>query len=252
MRPAHLGPLLALALGGLCAPGLAQETGGHEGRQAVGVAEAIGDAERGAELFNQCAACHQVGPGAADGIGPNLNRIFGRRAGSAAGFAYSEGLARMGTDGLVWTLETLDPYLENPRALVSRTNMAFPGFADPRDRADVLAYLRGFSDRPANIPEAEPTARPTAYALDPAILGLEGDAAYGEYLSGECTTCHQLSGVSEGIPSIVGLPADAIVVAMHAYRDRIRPHPVMQMIAGRLGNDEIAALAAYFATQRPE
>lgn len=211
-------------------------------------AEAIGDRERGAELFGQCAGCHELGQGAENGIGPHLNRIFGRRAGTVEGFEYSEGLERMGNDGLVWTLESLDAYLENPRALVSRTNMAFPGLKVPQDRADVLAYLRDFSDRPSNIPEAEPTARATAYAIDPALLAIDGDVEYGEYLSAECTTCHQPTGEAEGIPSIVGLPEDVLVVAMHAYKDKIRPHPVMQMIAGRLGNEEIAALAAYFAT----
>jgi cytochrome c len=157
----------------------------------------------------------------------------------------------MGRDGLTWTLATLDPYLENPRALVSRTKMTFAGLKGPQDRADVLAYLREFSDLPSNIPEAEPTARATEYALDPAILALEGDPTYGEYLSGECTTCHQASGAAEGIPAITGWPEADFVAALHAYKGKLRPHPVMQMIAGRLGNEEIAALAAYFATLGP-
>jgi cytochrome c len=214
-------------------------------------ARAIGDAERGAEIFRQCAGCHRVGVGAENRIGPHLNRVFGRRAGSLEGFDYSEGIVRMGRDGLVWTLETLDRYIENPRTFVSRTRMNYAGLKDPTDRADVLAYLRDFSDRPSNIPEAEPTARATEYALDPAILALEGDPAYGEYLSGECTTCHQASGAADGIPAVTGWPEEDFVLALHAYKEKIRPHPVMQMIAGRLGNDEIAALAAYFATLSP-
>lgn len=239
--------IAATALGAATAPGHAQEAGAGQA-PAFGIAEQIGDRERGAEIFLQCAGCHELGQEAESIVGPHLNRIFGRRAGSVEGFEYSEGLERMGNDGLVWTLETLDAYIENPRALVTRTNMAFPGLRDPQERADVLAYLRDFSDRPQNIPEAEPTARATAYAIDPAILGIEGDAEYGEYLSAECTTCHQTSGNVDGIPSIVGLPDEVFVIAMHAYKDKVRPHPVMQMISGRLGNEEIAALAAYFAT----
>ena len=103
-----------------------------------------------------------------------------------------------------------------------------------------------FSDDPANIPEADPTATAADHDLDPAILALVGDPEYGEYLSGECTTCHQADGADRGIPSITGWPRDDFVVAMHAYKTRARPHPVMQMMAGRLSNEEIAALAAYF------
>jgi cytochrome c len=84
--------------------------------------------------------------------------------------------------------------------------------------------------------------------LAPEILAIEGDLAYGEYLSAECTTCHQVNGTDDGIPSITGWPDEDFVVAMHAYKEKIRPHPVMQMMASRLSNEEIAALAAYFAT----
>ncbi|RBI82782.1 cytochrome C [Rhodosalinus halophilus] len=207
----------------------------------------IGDADRGAELYTQCVGCHQVGRDAENRIGPHLNDLFGRRAGAIDGFRYSEGLARMGADGLTWTLETLDAYIENPRALVSRTRMAYPGMESAEDRADLLAYLRQFSASPANIPEAEPTAIRREVDLPPEVLEIAGDPAYGEYLSAECTTCHRRDGASEGIPSITNWPEEDFVVAMHAYKQQIRPHPVMQMMAGRLSDEEIAALAAYFA-----
>jgi cytochrome c len=86
---------------------------------------------------------------------------------------------------------------------------------------------------------------------DPDILALDGDPAYGEYLSGECTTCHQASGEDAGIPSITGWPEEAFVLTMHAYKSGDRIHPVMQMVAERLGNEEIAALAAYFGSLAP-
>jgi cytochrome c len=218
------------------------------GAAAPGAALEIGDAERGAALFRQCAACHQVGEGAASRTGPHLNRVFGRRAGSVEGARYSEAMQRMGADGLTWTLETLDAYLENPRALVSRTSMTFRGMPDPEKRADVLAFLRVYSDNPRDIPEAEPTARVTEIDLPPEILAIVGDAEYGEYLSSECKTCHQASGANDGIPGIVGWPEEDFVAAMHAYKQQLRPHQVMQMMASRLDDEEIAALAAYFAT----
>ncbi|MEL7116242.1 MAG: c-type cytochrome, partial [Pseudomonadota bacterium] len=163
------------------------------------------------------------------------------------GYRYSEDMAMMGADGLTWTLETLNVYLENPKALVSRTRMNFDGLKAAEDRADVLAYLRQYSDDPANIPEAAPTAVGTDHAVDDEILAIVGDPEYGEYLSSECLTCHQADGGDDGIPSITQWPEADFVVAMHAYKDKIRPHPVMQMMAGRLNNEEIAALAAYFA-----
>lgn len=73
-----------------------------------------------------------------------------------------------------------------------------------------------------------------------------GDRAFGEHLSGECAGCHQATGRSSGIPPIVGWPEESFVAVMNAYRLKQRPNPVMQTIAGRLSDDEIAALAAYF------
>lgn len=214
------------------------------------IAEEIGDATRGATLFErQCKACHQIGEGAINRVGPRLNGLFGRKAGSIDDFTYSKAMARMGSDGLTWTLETLDAYIENPKALVSGTRMNYRGMADPKARADLMAYLREWSDKPQNIPEAEPTARKTEPVVSAEVLALQGDPDYGEYLSSECQTCHQRDGSDQGIPSITGWPTEDFVVAMHAYKQELRPHPVMQMMAGRLSDEEIAALAAYFATR---
>lgn len=189
-----------------------------------------------------------VGPGAKNRVGPSLNGIYGRRAGDIDGFAYSKSMTRMGDDGLTWTIERLDAYIENPKALVSGTKMNYRGLADPQQRHDLMAYLRDYSDKPQNIPEAEPTAIKTTPDLAPEILALKGDPEYGEYLAAECTTCHQTDGSANGIPSITNWPEDDFVAALHAYKVKLRPHPVMQMMAGRLSNEEIAALAAYYAT----
>ncbi len=216
------------------------------GAAGSGFAEVGGDPERGEELFRQCSSCHQVGQGAVNRIGPQLNHIFDRAAGEAEDFRYSAGFERAAAGGLVWTYETLDRFIENPRSLVSNTRMSFRGLSEQQDRDDLLAYLRLFSASPANIPEAAPTAAAVDHAVAPEVLAIVGDPAYGEYLSGECTSCHQASGVGGGIPSITNWPADDFVVAMHAYKEGVRAHPVMQMMAGRLSNEEIAALAAYF------
>ena len=76
-----------------------------------------------------------------------------------------------------------------------------------------------------------------------------GDRALGEYLSAECVTCHQLSGREQpGIPSIIGIPEARIAQALNEYKDKTRSNQIMQTIAGKFSNDEIAALAAFFGS----
>ena len=74
------------------------------------------------------------------------------------------------------------------------------------------------------------------------------DEGYGEYLSGECVTCHSQNGADKGIPAINGLDAEVFASVMHAYKVGDMEHPVMQMVAGRLDAEQIASLAVYFAT----
>ena len=86
----------------------------------------------------------------------------------------------------------------------------------------------------------------TCFAATLASPVAAGDAALGEYLSSECVTCHQPSGHVSGIPSIVSWPEDQFIAVLTSYKAKVRDNPVMQTIAGRLDEDEIAALAAYF------
>ncbi|MCI4662034.1 MAG: c-type cytochrome [Neomegalonema sp.] len=210
------------------------------------MAEEIGDPAKGEKVFRKCASCHMLGQVARNRVGPVLNEIFDRRAASVDGFKYSPALKRAGDDGLVWDREHLDLYIENPKTLVTGTRMNFRGIKDPQDRADLIAYLRLFSASPLNIPESAPTAVPSDPDLDPAILAIQGDPEYGEYLASECLTCHQVDGSDKGIPSIVGWPRDDFVIAMQAYKNKHRVHEVMRMVAGALSDEEIASLAAYF------
>jgi cytochrome c553 len=79
-----------------------------------------------------------------------------------------------------------------------------------------------------------------------------GDKALGEYLSSECVTCHQLSGREQpGIPTIVGISEAQIRTALLEYKDKKRSNAVMQTVAGKFSQDEIAALAAYFGSLKP-
>ena len=78
-----------------------------------------------------------------------------------------------------------------------------------------------------------------------------GDIEYGQYLGAECASCHHQAGASEGIPSINGMDAEVFVALMLAYRSKEMENPVMQMIAGRLNDEEIGSLALYFSTLDP-
>lgn len=73
-----------------------------------------------------------------------------------------------------------------------------------------------------------------------------GDAAFGEYLSGECVACHRRDGQDKGIPAIIGWPEDQFLAVLKSYKAKERPNVVMQTITGRLTDEEMAALAAYF------
>ena len=78
-----------------------------------------------------------------------------------------------------------------------------------------------------------------------------GDIEYGEYLGAECAACHIQTGASEGIPVINGIDAEVFVSLMLAYRSKLMENPVMQMIAGRLDDEQIGSLALYFSRLEP-
>src|SRR6266849_83993 len=114
-------------------------------------AAAVGEPRRGAQVFQACMACHSVKPGE-QLTGPNLARVWNRKAGTVEGFLrYSDALKR--TD-IVWNEATLDKWLANPEQFVAGNNMTFPGLRESKDRQDVIVYLRAVSGGKA--PSAEP------------------------------------------------------------------------------------------------
>ncbi|MDZ4691336.1 c-type cytochrome [Terricaulis sp.] len=101
-------------------------------------AQLSGDTERGRRIFAQCATCHSPDAGV-NRVGPSLHGIIGRESGTVPGFRYSA--ANQASD-ITWTEQELFSYLENPRAKIPGTTMAFVGLRNPQQRADVIAYLQ--------------------------------------------------------------------------------------------------------------
>jgi cytochrome c len=107
----------------------------------AGAASAAGDAAAGEATFRVCKICHRIGEDAKNFVGPELNGVVGRKAGSVPGYNYSDA---MKNSGLTWDEATLTKYLRSPREVVPGTKMAFPGMQGDQDVANVIAYLKQF------------------------------------------------------------------------------------------------------------
>jgi cytochrome c len=123
---------------------------------ALGSASAFadGDAEKGKKVYKKCKVCHSFEPGK-NGQGPSLHGIFGRTAGTAEGFKFSDA---MKASGIVWSEETINAYVENPKTYIPKNKMAFPGikakksYSDEKkakkakQRADLIAYIKTMAE----------------------------------------------------------------------------------------------------------
>lgn len=105
-----------------------------------------GDAAAGATVFNKCKVCHDAETDK-NRVGPSLNGVMGRVAGTHAGFAYSKAMVDAGKAGLQWDEASLRDYLHNPKAKVKGTKMAFAGLKDDGEITNLLAYLEQFSKK---------------------------------------------------------------------------------------------------------
>ena len=212
---------------------------------------ADGHAAEGERLFGslRCASCHEIGPEGRNKVGPHLNEIIGRAAGAVEGFRYSRALVGRAEEGLVWDEENMRAFLLNPSAFLPKTRMAYRGVRNEEDIDHLLEFLRTLTPE-TNLGTAH--LEPSDPELSAEILAIEGNVEYGQYLSSTCVTCHQASGDSSGIPPIINWPVDAFVTVLHAYKNKDRDNAVMQQIASTLGNDEIAALAAYYESIQEE
>ena len=196
------------------------------------------------ELVTPCLACHSLEPDGATHVGPSLADIAGRPVASDRNYTYSEAFNHLARDALVWDREALDRFLKDPQGMVPGTAMSYPGVADPAQRTLLVDWLL------SNPATSADDLRQANYNRVPAVrkvLAVSADAEYGEYLAGECQTCHQSGDTSGRVPPIHGLTADYFIYALLEYQKGARSNRVMQVMAGPLGTEELAALSAVFA-----
>jgi cytochrome c len=106
-----------------------------------GVVQADGDVIKGEQIFKKCMACHAIND-MANKVGPSLLGTVGRPVASVEGFNYSEAMKTFGAGGALWDEATLLAYIENPKAVVAKTKMAFAGLKKEDERADLIAFLK--------------------------------------------------------------------------------------------------------------
>lgn len=96
------------------------------------------DAAKGKKVFNKCKACHSLKAGKKK-IGPDLAKLFGRKAGAVKGYRYSKAMKK---SGITWDEKSLDKYLTKPRKFLKGTKMMFPGLKKKADRDNLIAFLK--------------------------------------------------------------------------------------------------------------
>ncbi|SEE12833.1 c-type cytochrome [Bradyrhizobium erythrophlei] len=107
----------------------------------AGAAEAQ-DSAAGKAAFGKCQACHAVGAGAKNKLGPELNGLADRKAGAVAGYQYSPA---MKSSGFAWDQSSFADFMKNPRTKVPGNKMAFAGMKDQAEIASLWAYLTRFN-----------------------------------------------------------------------------------------------------------
>lgn len=147
---------------GYAIEGVETEAAGGASGPGLNTLLASADVAAGEKVFAKCAACHTVNSGGANGIGPNLYATVGEEIGKGkGGFAFSDALKSKGGS---WTFENLDHWLTSPREFAPGTKMTFAGLGNPKDRANLIAWL---NTQGSNLPLPAADAAPAAPSATP-------------------------------------------------------------------------------------
>ena len=175
-----------------------------------------GDVAAGEKVFKKCRACHVVGEGAKNKVGPQLNELIGRTAGSIEGFKYSKAMSAKGDEGLEWNEETLTAYLAAPKKYIKGTKMAFSGLKKEKDLDNIIAYLATFSSGATDAEAEEVPAEEEAKADDTAkpVPAAIGEKSKGKFGLGRLATKDEVAAWDIDIrPDGKGLPPGSGTVA---------------------------------------
>ena len=127
----------------------AQTSANDEMVEAISLLLAGASLEQGEKIFKKCGACHNYKKDSKSKIGPNLWNLINRQKASVSGFAYSKALSDYGGK---WTFEELNEFLYKPKEYIQGTKMNFAGLNNVEDRADLILWLRQYSDNPVPLP----------------------------------------------------------------------------------------------------
>jgi cytochrome c len=182
---------------------------------------ASADITKGQALVQkQCAACHTLTPGGADGMGPNLYGVLGGPMFAHAGFAYSSAAKAKAAGN--WDYASMNAWLAAPGGFAPGTRMFYPGIKSTQTRADVVAYLRTLAAAPLPLPSA---TQASAAAPSLAALFASADIAKGQALvQKQCAACHTLAkGGANGMgPNLYGiLGAKAFAAPGFSYSEAV-------------------------------
>ena len=131
------------------ADSLTQTSANNEMVESISLLLAGASLEQGEKIFKKCGACHNNKKDSKSKIGPNLWNLINKQKASMSGFAYSKALSDFGGK---WTFEELNRFLYKPKEYIKGTKMNFAGLKDVGDRADLILWLRQYSDNPVPLP----------------------------------------------------------------------------------------------------
>ena len=219
-----------------------------------GTALADGDAVKGETVFKKCMACHAIAE-KSNKVGPHLVALVGRAVATVEGYAYSDSMKNYAATGAVWDESALQAYLENPKAIVTKSKMAFPGLKKEDERKDLIAFLKTKGEAEVSSTDVLSSASADSAQPSSGLVLPKMDSKRGRelYVNKGCVACHSINGV--GGADAAPLDAAAMDPAMNPFeffaRMWLGTKPMIAMQENRMGQQvelnaqELADIVAF-------